>query len=413
MKAKYFYLSFLMFSGLCACTPDEDELVNFNNFEIVKVELGADHRQLIADGVSTLTLNPMLYQPCKTQTDDGRDTVVYGKIPVDRIAEGTVQYFLEDGTPLKEGKYRTTDLSKSEQGFYITANGLKSDVFKVSIREPFADDAYETITYPVVFHVIQDKTKVELGQGVGSDIVNYAFNTIYNCFARTAAFSPNGADSKIRFRLAEYDPDGNKMAEKGINRYSLPTSDLNALDLEKIKNNPQICWDYKRYLNIWIVENKDNVVSTPRYILNTTDLEQIQGINIEQASLVEIEAQEYSLTDIGLIYGAKDFAIEDVGYPTQIGKFFGLLETKSQKEDYCEDTFAYEKYREPWNSDESASSSRLKISTDGLLFYSVNIMDESSYKNTISMDQVKRIRTITDNCPHRWAWKSDWAFTGK
>lgn len=413
MKTKYFIYPLLMFSGLCACTPDEDELVDFSDFEIAKVELGADHRQLIADGISTLTLNPMLYQPYKIQTDDGRDTIVYGKIPVDRLAEGTVQYFLEDGTPLKEGKYRTTDLSKSEQGFYVTANGLKSDVFKVSIREPFAEDAYETITYPVVFHLIQDKTKVELGQGVGSDIVNYAFNTIYNCFARTAAFSPNGADTKIRFRLAEYDPNGRKMEEKGINRYSLSTSDLNNLNPEKIKNNPKICWDYKRYLNIWIVENMGNSVSTPHYILNTADLNQIQGVSFEQLSLEEIEKQEYSLTDIGLIYGARDFAIEDVGYPTQMGKFFGLLDTENQKEDYCEDTFAYNTYKEPWNTALEGSNSRLKISTDGLIFYSVNIMDASSYKNTISMDQVKRIRTITDNCPHRWAWKSDWAFTGK
>ena len=413
MKTKYFIYPLLMFSGLCACTPDEDELVDFSDFQIAKVELGADHRQLIADGISTLTLNPMLYQPYKIQTDDGRDTIVYGKIPVDRLAEGTVQYFLEDGTPLKEGKYRTTDLSKSEQGFYVTANGLKSDVFKVSIREPFAEDAYETITYPVVFHLIQDKTKVELGQGVGADIVNYAFNTIYNCFARTAAFSPNGADTKIRFRLAEYDPNGRKMEEKGINRYSLSTSDLNNLNPEKIKNNPKICWDYKRYLNIWIVENMGNSVSTPHYILNTADLNQIQGVSFEQLSLEEIEKQEYSLTDIGLIYGARDFAIEDVGYPTQMGKFFGLLDTENQKEDYCEDTFAYNTYKEPWNTALEGSNSRLKISTGGLIFYSVNIMDASSYKNTISMDQVKRIRTITDNCPHRWAWKSDWAFTGK
>ena len=413
MKTKYFIYPLLMFSGLCACTPDEDELVDFSDFQIAKVELGADHRQLIADGISTLTLNPMLYQPYKIQTDDGRDTIVYGKIPVDRLAEGTVQYFLEDGTPLKEGKYRTTDLSKSEQGFYVTANGLKSDVFKVSIREPFAEDAYETITYPVVFHLIQDKTKVELGQGVGADIVNYAFNTIYNCFARTAAFSPNGADTKIRFRLAEYDPNGRKMEEKGINRYSLSTSDLNNLNPKKIKNNPKICWDYKRYLNIWIVENMGNSVSTPHYILNTADLNQIQGVSFEQLSLEEIEKQEYSLTDIGLIYGARDFAIEDVGYPTQMGKFFGLLDTENQKEDYCEDTFAYNTYKEPWNTALEGSNSRLKISTDGLIFYSVNIMDASSYKNTISMDQVKRIRTITDNCPHRWAWKSDWAFTGK
>ena len=413
MKTKYFIYPLLMFSGLCACTPDEDELVDFSDFQIAKVELGADHRQLIADGISTLTLNPMLYQPYKIQTDDGRDTIVYGKIPVDRLAEGTVQYFLEDGTPLKEGKYRTTDLSKSEQGFYVTANGLKSDVFKVSIREPFAEDAYETITYPVVFHLIQDKTKVELGQGVGADIVNYAFNTIYNCFARTAAFSPNGADTKIRFRLAEYDPNGRKMEETGINRYSLSTSDLNNLNPEKIKNNPKICWDCKRYLNIWIVENMGNSVSTPHYILNTADLNQIQGVSFEQLSLEEIEKQEYSLTDIGLIYGARDFAIEDVGYPTQMGKFFGLLDTENQKEDYCEDTFAYNTYKEPWNTALEGSNSRLKISTDGLIFYSVNIMDASSYKNTISMDQVKRIRTITDNCPHRWAWKSDWAFTGK
>ena len=413
MKTKYFIYPLLMFSGLCACTPDEDEWVDFSDFQIAKVELGADHRQLIADGISTLTLNPMLYQPYKIQTDDGRDTIVYGKIPVDRLAEGTVQYFLEDGTPLKEGKYRTTDLSKSEQGFYVTANGLKSDVFKVSIREPFAEDAYETITYPVVFHLIQDKTKVELGQGVGADIVNYAFNTIYNCFARTAAFSPNGADTKIRFRLAEYDPNGRKMEEKGINRYSLSTSDLNNLNPEKIKNNPKICWDYKRYLNIWIVENMGNSVSTPHYILNTADLNQIQGVSFEQLSLEEIEKQEYSLTDIGLIYGARDFAIEDVGYPTQMGKFFGLLDTENQKEDYCEDTFAYNTYKEPWNTALEGSNSRLKISTDGLIFYSVNIMDASSYKNTISMDQVKRIRTITDNCPHRWAWKSDWAFTGQ
>ena len=371
MKTKYFIYPLLMFSGLCACTPDEDELVDFSDFQIAKVELGADHRQLIADGISTLTLNPMLYQPYKIQTDDGRDTIVYGKIPVDRLAEGTVQYFLEDGTPLKEGKYRTTDLSKSEQGFYVTANGLKSDVFKVSIREPFAEDAYETITYPVVFHLIQDKTKVELGQGVGADIVNYAFNTIYNCFARTAAFSPNGADTKIRFRLAEYDPNGRKMEEKGINRYSLSTSDLNNLNPEKIKNNPKICWDYKRYLNIWIVENMGNSVSTPHYILNTADLNQIQGVSFEQLSLEEIEKQEYSLTDIGLIYGARDFAIEDVGYPTQMGKFFGLLDTENQKEDYCEDTFAYNTYKEPWNTALEGSNSRLKISTDGLIFYSV------------------------------------------
>ena len=412
MKTRYIAYTLMSFMAIWGCTPDNDMLVDFNDFEITKVELGANHRQLIADGISTLTLNPMLYQSYTFKNEEGRDSVVFGKIPVDRIKDGTVNYFLEDDTPLDGPTYKTTDLSKTEQGFYITANGLKSEVFKVSIRQPLAADAYDTIVYPVVFHIIQNRTTVDLGQEVGSDIVYYAFNTIYNVFARTAVFSPNGADTRIRFRLAEYDPDGNRMTEKGINRYPLSNDALNDLDYNSIMNNPEICWDYKRYLNIWVIDNMDRV-GVPRYILEGTDLEQIKGFNMTPASLSEIEATDYQLTDIGLIFNAKDFATEDVGYATQIGKFFGLLETKNEQEDYCDDTFTYKNYTEPWNTVGNGSNSRLKISSDGLIFYAVNVMDDGSYKNTISMDQVKRIRTITDYCPHRWAWKSDWAFTGK
>ena len=417
MRTRYFTYVLGLFFGLQGCTPDEDVLVDFSKFEVAKIELGADHRQLIADGVSTITLNPILFQSYAYRTDQGRDSVVYGKIPVDRLAGGTadglVNYFLEDGTPLKNGKYQTNDLSKKEIGFYVTSGNQKSNVFKVSVREPFAADAYQVIEYPVVFHIVQDKVNVDLGQGVGSDIVYYAFNTIYNCFARTATFSPNGADTKIRFRLAEYDPSGKRMVEKGINRYPLMKDKLQELTSDTIKNNPDLCWDYKKYLNIWIIDDKSNDAKTPKYILETADLNQIKGVTFEQLSQSEIEQKEYSLTDIGLMFSATDFATEDIGYATQMGKFFGLLETRSQKEDYCDDTFTYKSYIEPWNTIGNGSNSRLKITMDGLLFYSVNIMDESSYKNTISMDQVKRIRMITENCPHRWAWKSQWAFTGK
>ena len=148
MKTKYFIYLLLVFAGLQGCTPDEDMLVDFKEFEIAKIELGADHRQVIADGVSTLTLNPMLFQAYTYPTDEGKDSTVYGKIPVDRIVAGTVEFFMEDGTPLKDGKFRTTDVSKSEVGFYAIAKGLKSNVFKASVRQPFADDAYDTIVYP-------------------------------------------------------------------------------------------------------------------------------------------------------------------------------------------------------------------------------------------------------------------------
>lgn len=415
MNTKYFIYLFFIFSGLGACTPEDAEYVDFTDYKVEKIELGADHRQLIADGISTLTLNPMIFQSYTYwDLNTQRDSVVYGKIPVDRILDAeSVKCFLEDGTPLEGLTYKTTDLSKSEVGFYATVGDLKSNVFKVKIREPFPEDAYKTIEYPVIFHIIQEKSMVDLGQGIGSDIVYYAFDVINNCFSRKSAFSPNGADSKIRFRLAEYDPNGKKLEMAGINYYSLSKDDLYKLNYNSIKQNTAICWDYKKYLNIWVIDGMSSTAKVPAYISDAVDLDEIKGVSFTQLPVEEIETQDYSITDIGLVFKAKDFATEDVAYATQMGKFFGLLETKNKKEDYCDDTFAYDKYTEPWNKKLNGSNSRLKISTDGLIFYSVNIMDESTYKNTISMDQVKRIRTITDNCPHRWAWKSQWAFTGK
>ena len=44
MKTKYFIYPLLMFSGLCACTPDEDELVDFSAVQVAGVEVGADQR---------------------------------------------------------------------------------------------------------------------------------------------------------------------------------------------------------------------------------------------------------------------------------------------------------------------------------------------------------------------------------
>ena len=159
MKTKnllYLLLSLGIFIG---CTPEEGEVLDFSNVEIEKVELGADAEQLIADGIATLTLDPKLYQVAEGK--DGEK--VYGRIPVDRISSDMVKYFLEDGTELEGPEYKTTDASKGKVSFYITADGMKSDLFTVKLRQPFAADEYETITYPVVFHVAQTTESVTGG----------------------------------------------------------------------------------------------------------------------------------------------------------------------------------------------------------------------------------------------------------
>lgn len=324
------------------------------------------------------------------------------------MSPDAVTYFLEDGTPLNGPDYKTQDLSKPELRFYAIAEGVKSDLFTVKIRQPFADNEYNEIVYPVVFHIIQNKQQVDMKQGIDSGIVYYALRLMNQSFSREVAFSPNGADTKIRFRAAEYDPKGVKMAEKGINRYPLITADLNSLSGAGVLANPRICWDYKKYLNIWVIDGWGSSAGSPKLILQSADLDKIKGVTFTAKTESEIDAATFTMADIGLTFSARDFAIEDVSYSTQTGKFFGLLGTKG--EDYCDDTFSGYKNFYP-SSD--IGSSRLKLTADGMPFYSVNIMDESSYQTTISMDQVKRARMITEFCPHRWAYKNTWAFTGQ
>ncbi|WP_099290080.1 hypothetical protein [Butyricimonas sp. Marseille-P3923] len=428
MKTKnllYLLLSLGIFIG---CTPEEGEVLDFSNVEIEKVELGADAEQLIADGVATLTLDPKLYQVAEGK--DGEK--VYGRIPVDRISEDMVKYFMEDGTELEGPEYRTTDMSKGKVSFYITANGMKSDLFTVTLRKPFAEDVYETITYPVVFHVAQTTESVTGGAKLDASLIYEFFNTMMKTFERKVAFGPNSVDTRIRFQLAEYTPDGTKMQEKGINRWSAAKEGTDwyyfSQNVEgEIKGYQakKLLWDYKKYLNIWIVEDLGtSVAAPPAYILNGTEF--LEGIpSMQEKTEEEFEAMEkddWRLSDIGMMFDIAQFSTGDGlrwGQLGQVGMFFGLLPTEFTgvegiTSDYCEDTVPYDIYREEWYDDKGNDvNNRLKITENGLLFYSTNIMDFYSFRTDITMDQMKRIRTITDNCPLRWAWKSKWAFTGK
>ncbi|MBC5622997.1 hypothetical protein [Butyricimonas hominis] len=432
MKTKnllYLLLSLGIFIG---CTPEEGELLDFSKVEIEKVELGADAEQLIADGVATLTLVPHLYQV--TEGKDGEK--IYGRIPEDRLSGDMVKYFMEDGTELEGPEYKTTDVSKGKVSFYITANGMKSDLFTVKLRKPFAEDEYETITYPVVFHVLQTTESVTGGAKLDASLIYEFFNTMVKTFERKVAFGPNSVDTRIRFQLAEYTPDGTKMQEKGINRWSGPKDGGNWHWIEvdgiefciKYDLANYVFWDYKKYLNIWIVENRPGTIGTvtipPQFILTGT--EPLKGISplMREKTEEEFEAMskdDFKLSDIGMMFELTQFSTGNdlpLGQLGQVGQFFGLLPTEFAGEeitsDYCEDTVPYDIYREEWyDNNGNDANNRLKVTEDGLLFYSTNIMDFYSFRNAITMDQMKRIRTITDNCPLRWAWKSKWAFTGK
>lgn len=88
----------------------------------------------------------------------------------------------------------------------------------------------------------------------------------------------------------------------------------------------------------------------------------------------------------------------------------GLSNMVNGDTDYCPDTYYY------WNDNQSVkkdTSRNENPGNDTEYFTSYNIMDRYSMKNSITVDQVARIRMHIEKCPSRWMYKSKFPFTGK
>lgn len=73
--------------------------------------------------------------------------------------------------------------------------------------------------------------------------------------------------------------------------------------------------------------------------------------------------------------------------------------------DFCPDTYFYD----PLNNFTIFKTEK----AEGKRYTSFNIMEGNSRKNSITVDQARRMRMVTDRCPSRWSYKSNWAFNGK
>ncbi len=121
----------------------------------------------------------------------------------------------------------------------------------------------DTILYeiPVVFHVIYNT----VSQNVSNALILSQLNELNLDFRKLNAdtsrirsiFKPLAADIRIRFKLADIDPNGN--ATSGINRInsSVSTFATNIYgnyneDMKISSNGGQTAWNPSKYLNIWI-----------------------------------------------------------------------------------------------------------------------------------------------------------------
>ncbi len=126
-----------------------------------------------------------------------------------------------------------------------------TELFKKNQKRNILNDTV-LFTIPVVFHVIhtygnENISKAQIFDAV--DILNLSFQRLNNDTSDVIPlFQPIFANSQIRFRLANIDPQGN--CTDGITRTFSPLTNIAGDNVKTL-----IDWPSNSYLNIWVVES--------------------------------------------------------------------------------------------------------------------------------------------------------------
>lgn len=152
---------------------------------------------------------------------------------------------------------------------------------------------------PVVFHIMHNAGTENISQ---VQIMNQIriINEDFRKMQGTNGFStdPLAADMEIEFRLAQYDPNGNK--HDGINRVRNVNS-VNATDFIKSLSY----WDARRYLNVWVVNSIQASAS-------------VQGIILGYAQFPTLLS--FSPNTDGIVIRADQVGSIGTGSPSQAGR---------------------------------------------------------------------------------------------
>ncbi len=428
MKRILIYITLCL--AIAACQPEDDifteKPVTLGDIKLIR--LRADHQTLLPDGKATMKFYAEAYNilefPGYTPEYEG-DSAIYtpkmvrdtSLIPAGLLPEGLFHLVDETGKEYPDFTFSTTDATPRTIRFYLKAGELTSDGLEIRVRE-LPVIRYEPIEIPVIFHVLNYVNKPGVATiTITAETVRKNIARMNDVFNGKVTTDPNGGDARITFRAAEYNDNGVLLEVPGLHIYQMP-SDVTFTKDEEFRafvfGKSSLMYDYKNFLNIWLINNPNgasSIVTLPTVI---DDLENpIPGLN---AGALTNDFPKQA-TDIGFFVNISNFLnpFQSTDYfeiSTVMARYLGLLSTQATAfqggnlvdgdTDYCPDTPYY------WNDDLSV------FKTDSThLFTSYNVIDAYSYKNSVSVDQAARIRLHLDRCPSRWMWKSRFAFTGK
>ncbi len=263
--------------------------------------------------------------------------------------------------------------------------------------------ADEVITIPVVVHVVHNGESVGSGTNISAAQVASQIETLNEDFrkkANTPGYNTHsrGADIEIEFALAMVNPQGQNMAEPGIDRVAGGRATWSRDQIENLKT--YTIWDPTLYYNVWVL----NIESS-----GSTQLLGYAQFPV-QSGLQGLSEGGTGTTD-GVVVHVKAFGNSRKGnFPNlfgsnnqgrtlthETGHWLGLRHIWGDANcgnDYCDDTPAQA------SASSGCPAGRQSCGTTNMV---ENYMDYSNdaCMNIFTLDQKSRIRAVITNSPRR------------
>ncbi len=368
---------------------------------------------LAYEGSNFLTTNPW-----SVTGDFILTTVVDATVFTYDITKSSIPLVISDGT----STIQRTGFKFAEAGSYTVHaefNGVKSNSFEFTVRE---ENEYEELEFPIVYHCINFSPLVrEVDRAIAS------YNRIFNNTNVTLDKNdltdqwenPNWINAGMKFKLAEADEEGNKLANPGIHIINTNRIDSEEQLFEVMQNN---FWNSNKYINIFLSDEYE-FISVSQPFLRGAKLDGLVTRGIDDGG--GNDALQY------ISNGSEPFN------SNTMGQFWGLYNTYECKDDYCDDTFSYnvsEKYKAFCVTAGGVLFDCRGQINDGGLYYQArdcssggreqefslkNIMDDGiddkeadtteggteltakRMREFITYDQRERMRTVIENSPFR------------
>ena len=306
-----------------------------------------------------------------------------------------------------------------------STDGLMVQTMQIT-QERLTPDSTTTYHLPVVFHVLYNKEgnkKQNVVEGHLAMLIEKVNRLYANC----------GVDLRMEFVMATHDPEGNLLAEPGVDRQKVNVGTINSSTFMGYGKEPKkycaYMWDPNRYINIFIYTFEDKGILgishfpyaiKPHAMEGLTELETDapweelpwpQCVSINNEYIYSHEAY-YTMTDV----------VNTLAH--ELGHFLGLRHAFSEDpetydrdicldSDFCTDTptynkAAYDKFMQgcmqSGGSIDDNEKQLLLMREDcetGHEFRSTNIMDYAyTEANRFTPQQAARIRYVLEHSPY-------------